>query len=111
MNPRGARMDSGAGRERVSPLGGGRGRAGGLSPAGEGGGGLQSVAQCFPLDPSRRTATFAPTCVHRCVCLLNGRRSDELIVGRSVRFPSSVSAVGTAVEASWSKSRRFWAGS
>lgn len=33
---------------------------------------------------THHTATFVATCVHRCVCLLNGRKSDEPIVGRSV---------------------------
>lgn len=42
---------------------------------------LSSVS---PLDPSHHTATFAATCVHHRVCLLNGRKSDEPIVGRSV---------------------------
>lgn len=37
-----------------------------------------------PWMPSHHTATFAATCVHHRVCLLNGRKSDEPIVGRSV---------------------------
>lgn len=67
---------------RVSPLGEGLSARGRVSLQGEG---LSHVLSSLsPLDPSHHTATFAATCVHHRVCLLNGRKSDEPIVGRSV---------------------------